>query len=294
MTTAIRNGESRRPSDLKRWVLEVMDALSHDRRLLLALTRCPNVRPGLPAHLVNTAVLAIATGQRIGYERPDVVDLGMAALLHCAGEGMKSKVGWLRAVPEKGSPDQLPAPQPIHSAWRLMEQGFLSDAGLLRAVVAYETGVRHDRRPDSEIDHEVTLVPHPFARIIAVCHAYDLMMVARAPRRALRPDEALCVIRAESGRRYDPAAVRAVVATIGLYPVGTTVRLDTGELAVVVDTPQDPRKPTCPVVRLVGGTADFGKRVDLAQADPGGRQRTIANAISPAPHGINPIHYFLE
>jgi hypothetical protein len=153
----------------------------------------------------------------------------------------------------------------------------------------------YDWLPDAELDAAPSLVAHPFSRIIAVARAYDLMTIARTPRRALLPDESLAVLRVEAGRHYDPAAVHAFVLAVGLYPIGSAVRLDSGEIAVVVDVPATPSHLLQPVIRLVGGMGgDFGRRIDLADQPPGEPARRIQHAIDPAAQGINPIHYFLE
>lgn len=60
----------------------------------------------------------------------------------------------------------------------------------------------------------------------------------------------------EAGTRFDPMIVRVLVNVMGLYPLGTVVVLDTGEVAVVYHNSNDPRlfeKPWVKVVKDANG-----------------------------------------
>jgi len=68
------------------------------------------------------------------------------------------------------------------------------------------------------------------------------------------------------------------VNTIGLFPVGTTVRLSDGSSAIVVASPAEPEMFMRPVVRLCDSmTGAVGQSIDLASRD----DLTIVGSISP-------------
>ena len=89
---------------------------------------------------------------------------------------------------------------------------------------------------------------HPFSRIAAVADTFDAMTADRPYRRGCSPRRALLQLYRDCPRKLDSAAVEALIRLVGVYPVGTRVRLNTGEQGrVVAPNPQD---TTRPVVRI--------------------------------------------
>jgi hypothetical protein len=59
------------------------------------------------------------------------------------------------------------------------------------------------------------------------------MTTHRPFRREIRPDKALAVLMQGRGKAYDPGVTKALVAMLGIYPMGAVVILDDGSTAVV-------------------------------------------------------------
>ena len=59
------------------------------------------------------------------------------------------------------------------------------------------------------------------------------MTTTRPFRREIRPDKALAVLMQGRGKAYDPSITKALVAMLGIYPMGAVVMLDDGSTAVV-------------------------------------------------------------
>src|SRR5574341_1123006 len=93
-----------------------------------------------------------------------------------------------------------------------------------------------------------------------------------------------------AGTVYDPKLTEAFVRMLGIYPVGTLVRLTTRELAVVL-RPQD--EPTRPVVRLVaaadGTLLEDGAEISLMEKHPQTNDyvRSILLAVDPSAKNID-------
>ena len=75
----------------------------------------------------------------------------------------------------------------------------------------------------------------PFARIIAMADTYFEMVSRRPGREAYMPHEAVEFILAYNGVLFDPELVQIFTRLVPLYPTGTTVRLNTGELGIICD-----------------------------------------------------------
>ena len=134
----------------------------------------------------------------------------MAALFH--------DVGRVGAASEE---DAVQAP--IRSLLKLSEQP--SAEAMVQASAAFEAGLPLHA-------HQVWN-PGALGRLIAVPCRFDLLTGGKPPRKALAPDQALRMIQDQAAVRFDPLVVRLFVQTVGLFPVGTTVRLSSGQLAKV-------------------------------------------------------------
>jgi len=145
---------------------------------------------------------------------------------------------------------------PLRTMLKACAGGF--SAGVLSlASAAGEHGLRADS-PDA---------PSAHARLIAVPCAYDRLLSPPAPAHGLPPDQALRMLLSRAPGRFDPHVVKLFASIVGLYPVGTSVRLTTGEIAVVLEASRDPAyasRPTVKVIRTAEGPTDYV--LDLAEA----------------------------
>ena len=116
---------------------------------------------------------------------------------------------------------------------------------------------------------------------------FDAMTTKRLYQRTFLPDEALATILRRAGSYYDPLLVKAFINCMGVFPVGSTVALSTGELAVVVESSLDPELVPRPRVNLVSGD---GKHLatpiplDLALPDNAGVR--ILRCVDPESLGL--------
>jgi len=81
---------------------------------------------------------------------------------------------------------------------------------------------------------------------------------------------------------FDPELLRHFVRTVGIYPAGTRVRLDTGEVARVIRQSSDFHRPLVEVVHTANGPVDEAdlRPYDLMQPESGGATR-IEVALPP-------------
>ena len=255
--------EERRPRlvRLRRFVQVLCDASKGHEHLLVALGRLQQTA-GLPAyHLAATASLTLVMARRLGVGRKALVDLTMDALFH--------DVGLLDLPPPideeefKAALDAVPARSVVYAC-----AGGAAVGSLERLAVAWEHG----------LDLAADPPPGGKSRLIAVACTFDRMTAKHPPGLALAPEKAVRYILYQAGTRFDPWAAKLLVNTIGLFPVGTTVRLSDGSSAIVISSPVEPEMFMRPVVRLCDGmTGAVGQTIDLA----GREDLTIVGSISP-------------
>ncbi len=102
-------------------------------------------------------------------------------------------------------------------------------------------------------------IPLP-GRILAVADVYDALTTRRPYKNAWTPYQAISYIIQKSGRIFDPNVVESFLRVFGIYPVGTSLRLSSGEKAVVV---ANNRNAIASPVVIISKDEGF-KRINLA------------------------------
>jgi HD-GYP domain-containing protein (c-di-GMP phosphodiesterase class II) len=131
-----------------------------------------------------------------------------------------------------------------------------------------------------------------FGRILTITDVFDAITSPRVYRPTpFSPDRALGIMLEGAGKDFDPILLKVFINMLGVYPVGTVLRLDTGEIGMVVATPEDRGNARPEIALLVPdgqGGYKKGQVVDLAEQDPqtGSFQRNIAESIHPSTYGI--------
>jgi HD-GYP domain-containing protein (c-di-GMP phosphodiesterase class II) len=236
-------------------------------------------------HMVNVCVLAIAFGQRLGLKRHSLAQVGLCALYHDMG---KLHIPLDVLNKHTGLTEEEWAVMGNHTVYaaRTLFPLIVSDRTTVnRILTSLQHHLRYDGSgyPKLKIRKKQSL----YARITAIVDTFDAMTTKRIYQRQYLPDEAIAVMYQGAGTRYDPLLVKAFINCMGIYPIGSTVVLRTGELAVVVDSNPDPDHIHQPRIRIV--TDSQRQRVapflaDLSQ--PGEQARGILHCVDPEEFGI--------
>ena len=134
----------------------------------------------------------------------------------------------------------------------------------------------------------------PLAQIVGIVDLYDKMVSRRGGRPAMIPHDAVrqLFLVGERGQ-YPKPLVEAVIRSIGVYPVGSLVRLNTGEQAVVVGV--NPEQRLKPQVKITGGPHGESypnpEQVDLALPSQDKVSRTVLRVLDPVQERVNIAMY---
>ncbi len=245
---------------LKRSLLELAAVSEDCRDMLVGLLNLKRHKVDLGHHLINTAALVMIMCKDLGVSRKETLELVMQAALHDIGRCLlPESTGQYDVIIE----ERRRAQETIGQVARSLA---IFERTAMRVAVANEVRMWVDRKKEVNEGYQFDLTAP--SRIIAVAHAYDLLTTPTKHRGALLPDEALQVIYAEAGSRYDEAAARVLVNVLGVFPVGSVVQLSNGQTAIVVESPQggDPTRPRVKVIKDVKGKVVDGGFVDLQKA----------------------------
>jgi len=164
------------------------------------------------------------------------------------------------------------------------------DVPALAPVVAFE---HHLRMDGSGYPHGVTRSSLNVGTMLcSIADVYDAMRSQRNYQQSFPTDRILAVLKRNDGQQFDQHLVRRFVQLIGIYPAGNIVRLNTGEVAVVINVyAPDPYRPH---VRVLIGRD--GRRLDLpydinlweVSPDPQ-RPAAVVAPLDPADYAFDPL-----
>lgn len=237
------------PTGVVRRILQtVSELLADDDMTILGLLPLRMVPPDVSSHSVNTAIYSMLLADRLGLELQTVTYVGMAAIYQDIDRLVGISVGHRDRDPGLDSHRQFSAN--LRDVALMLEHVGGDVISTLRILLTYERGCTFSDdvgRPFYRAERNLHLV----SRIIDLCRTYDLLIQGLQGYKSRRPDLAMQYIESRSGEVFDPHLVKLMVSTLGLYPIGTTVELTSGEKAVVIRTPAPTADPRRPVVRLL-------------------------------------------
>jgi len=232
--TQVKLGKVFEVGPLQHLVGSLLDNLFKDPAAVLGLTAIRSHDDYTLNHSINVCILSLSLGASLGLDADSLKSLGLSALLYDLGkvripEGILNKEGPLSA-----------------DEWQIVKSHASEGADLLKRiqlvdqmpmVVAFEHHQRHDMQGYPEVSGPSE--QHLFSKIVALCDAYDAMTTRRPFRREIRPDKALAVLMQGRNKAYDPSVTKALVAMLGIYPMGAVVKMNDGTTGVVFRVNRD-------------------------------------------------------
>ena len=229
-------------------------------------------------HSVNVAMLSLMLGKQIGLDEATTGALVEAALLHDIG---KTKIP-LEIVKKPGALDRA-------------ERKLIQAHTTRGAEILADTDGLHPLTPTVALEHHRSVkgggypdlgdgvVPHPLSQIVSVADVYEALTGARSYQEPRLPEQACLVLARIAGDVLNTAWVKAFVAAVTFFPVGSLVRTTLGETAVVVQT--NPSDPLHPIVALMSETPlvdAHPDRIDTSERDESGAYERHIAATLPA------------
>jgi HD-GYP domain-containing protein (c-di-GMP phosphodiesterase class II) len=284
-----------RPVDLaacNRVVQELSDQIVGDPTQALMLATVRSHDEYTYYHMLNVCLLSIALGYAVGLHQEQILALGLGALLHDVGK-VNVPVEVLQHVGALSVEQwQLVQRHPVEGAAIIFSTGdtlFQSTASIV---------LEHHAAYDLSGYPRLSGRPHPSlpARMVAVADCFDAVTTTRPYRKAEERRQAMNILLAGAGRGYDPRVVRTFVRLLGLFPVGSLVRLTDKSVGVVVRNHE--RLLSRPKVRVMldakGDPCD-SYEVDLSERDGGGHfLRSVGRSMDPGELGVDMVSLVLS
>ena len=237
---------------------EIAESLKKSDQLLVQAMSGP-AGPPLVTNLVNVAILATKVGAGLGYHGKELERLTFAGLLHDIGlfavpQSLITKSGRLtqdeRAMIERH-------PELGYQAIRTTGPKYDWLAQVVRQAHERWSGQGYPNKLKGRQINEL-------AQIIGVVDVFDALVSPRGYRRRFFPHEAVRELMVAQRTAFPREVVKALVEQLSAYPLGTSVRLTTGEVGSVMRV--NTRYPLRPVVWIEGDAAcgSEGRQLDLS------------------------------
>jgi HD-GYP domain-containing protein (c-di-GMP phosphodiesterase class II) len=249
-------------------------------------------------HSVNVAMLSMCIGRRINLSRRTLVNLGICALFHDLG---KIEIP-TEVLHKKGTLDDrellMIEEHSLNSARLLLKLKAAPSSKARILVPIFEHHLKYDLSgyPHADWKKPLTL----FGKIITIADRYDTLTSSRSYRKSLlSPDRVLGYMFDRAGKDFDPTLIKVFINILGVYPIGTLLRLDTDELALVVSSPSrtfSKRPLVCVLEKESDGSYNKKEIINLDERDTatGKYVREVIETYHPATLGIQPVQHLFS
>ncbi len=227
-------------------VEEVANSVSRNPSALISLARLKTKDDYTYMHSVAVCALMVSLARQLGFGEAQMREAGLAGLLHDVGK-MAMPIDVLNK-PGQLTDDEFAVMRshPVRGYEMLME-GEAVPAAALDVCLHHHEKMDGSGYPKKLKGEEISLL----SRMGAVCDVYDAITSTRPYKNAWDPAGSIQRMAQWTGH-FDPAVFQAFVKSVGIYPVGTLVKLHSGRLAVVIE--QSPVRLTAPLVRVFFST----------------------------------------
>jgi putative nucleotidyltransferase with HDIG domain len=271
-------------SETQKVVTDLLTSVTRAPEANLLLTQIRGFETDLFTHAVNVCVLSLVVGTLEQLDA-DISALGIGALLHDVGKTRLPRNLLRKKRPYSDADRRLFEQHPQLGFMVVQQTGTLPEAAM--QIVAHH----HERVDGSGFPSGLTKSEIPaLSQLVGVIDTYDNMLSGLSYPR-LQPIEILrqVFLQAKNGA-FDEALVERMIRSLGVYPAGSVVELDTGERAIVVAAN---RADTLrPMVRIISSRdrkpVKDGALVNLAGH---GADCRIVRALDPLREQLNVSSY---
>lgn len=243
----VRLGRQLEPAKARPLVKAMHASVLRNSGALISLSRIKAADTYTFQHSVSICALLVSFAHALGMDAATVEEAGLGGLLHDVG---KMKIpNEILNKPGKLTDEEFS----IMKSHAALSRDLLMGVPGVSGMVIQIAGEHHEKMggggyPRGIAGDDISQI----GRMTAIVDVYDALTSNRVYHKGMEPTEVLKKLLEWSGSHLDGALVQQYIRALGIYPVGSLVRLSGGRLAIVVEQSEDLLRPT---VRVIFDTA---------------------------------------
>jgi putative nucleotidyltransferase with HDIG domain len=242
-------------------VEECVDSILHNPDALILLSNIKNADEYTAEHCLRVAIMSIAFSKFLGLNIEELYAVGIGAMLHDVG---KMRVpGAILNKPGKLSPAEYDIMKDhAVEGFNILKDKKLLSAGVIDIAYSHHERVDGEGYPRKLLAHQISR----YAKIVSIVDTFDAVTSERVYSPAQSPSHAFKVLLDNADKQFDATLAEKFVEWMGVYPVGSIVEMQTGELGLVIKVHYEKKlKPRVLLVTDEEKQKGYQKVVDLAR-----------------------------
>jgi HD-GYP domain-containing protein (c-di-GMP phosphodiesterase class II) len=273
----------------KRVVQGMVDQIIEDEPAMMELTILRDFDNYTYIHSVNVCVLSLILGHHLNLDKRRLSDLGVGALLHDIGK-IDLPASLINKTETFDDMDwQQMRMHPVYGVKSIIRTRGTDRSSVRAIATSYEHHISYGGGGYPELLQKRT--PCLFAQIVAICDTFNAMTSGRVyHKRRMSGDEVITNMVNRAGKDFNPLLLKVFINVIGVFPVGSVVRLNNDEVAIVSrNNPDNLESPEVKIIADRDGLKDEIKIIDLSKESTDGIK--IKSVIDGDKYNIDPANY---
>ncbi len=257
----IRLGKAIDTQSAKELVSDAVDSIIRTPDAMMMLTRIKNRDEYTAEHSLNVSVLTIAFGRALGFERDRLEELGVCGLLHDMGKVLTPDDVLLKEGRLSEEEFQVMKKHPVHGRDIIASSGG-NFPGAMDVAHSHHERIDGHGYPRGLYEHQMTL----WSKVVSVTDAFDAITSDRCYQNGRTNMDAFRILNQGRGKQFDSNLVMRFIGSIGIYPPGSIVKLNSEESGIVIES--NPKHSLLPKVMIIRDSLQQvinPKMVDLAE-----------------------------
>jgi len=240
----VRMGKSIDVSGAKEVVSDMVDSIVRNPDAQLWLSNLRKRDEYTAIHSLNVCIFALSFARYLGFNIEEMNEIGIGALMHDIGK-MRVPLEILNKEGKLTAKEREIVKQHAQHGYDILKESVGLPPSTMDVVYMHHERKQGDGYPQGLVESQI----HLFARIVAIVDVYDAITSDRVYHHGMNTLDALKNMFKWRENDLDSELVEKFIQCLGIYPIGSLVQLNTGEIGIVLSVSQG--KNLVPIVMLV-------------------------------------------
>jgi putative nucleotidyltransferase with HDIG domain len=279
-----RMGSSLNETDAKEIVEEITSSILRNPDTLISIARLKTIDDYTYMHSVSVCALMVSLAKNLGYDNEFCKKAGMAGLYHDIGK-MFIPVDILTKPGKLTDEEYTIMKEHPKQGWEFLQNSEVISKETLDVCLHHHEKMDGTGYPFQLKSDDISVL----AKMGAICDVYDAVTSDRPYKKGWEPSHAIKSM-SEWKNHFDPTIFGAFVKSIGIYPVGSLVKLTSGRLAVVIE--RNEKSLLHPRVKVFFSTKSQCRiKPEIVNLASPGAMEKIESYENPAEHNLGDLTY---